>query len=211
MTTYQALKMNLPILTALSCCLLMACAPVKKPDVLLPNQPYPLTETTAHVPAAQVSNLTSWDISGAIAARHQRQSWTAALNWLQQGAGSYQIRLMGPLGSGTVMIEKHNGIITFHDGPKTISSNDADHLLFTQTGVRLPVSHLYYWVRGIPAPGQSGQEQALGNKQRSHFNQDGYSVMYSQYMNVHSLILPSKIKLEGHGVLIKLVIKRWRI
>ncbi len=203
-------------ITAISFCLLMACAPLKKPDEMAVNKPYPPappseTETIDHAPASHASNLTSWDISGAIAARNKRKSWTASLNWLQQGAESYQIRLMGPLGGGTVMIEKHNGIITFRDGPKTISSKDADKLLFTQTGVRLPVSHLYYWVRGIPAPGKTGEERAVGHQQVSQFNQDGYNVMYSQYMKVQDLILPSKIKLEGHGVLIKLVIKRWKV
>lgn len=197
-------------IAAISFCLLMACAPIKKPEEMALNKPY-LPESIGQASATQISDLTSWDLSGAIAARNQRKSWTASLNWLQQGAESYQIRLMGPLGGGTVMIEKHNGMITFRDGPKTISSKDADKLLFTQTGVRLPVSHLYYWVRGIPAPGKAGQKHAVGHQQVSQFNQDGYNVMYSQYMKVRDLILPSKIKLEGHGVLIKLVIKRWKV
>lgn len=192
------------LLATASSCLLMACAPIKKPDIMPLNQP----ETITQVPVTQTSSLTSWDLSGAIAARNKQKSWTASLNWLQQGPNSYQIRLMGPLGGGTVMIEKHNGIITFRDGPKTISSTDADKLLFTQTGVRLPVSHLYYWVRGVPAPGQT---HADSRHQVSQFNQDGYNIMYSQYMKVRELVLPSKIKLEGHGVVIKLVIKRWKI
>lgn len=194
--------------------LLMACAPIKKPEEMVLNQPYPSAqpeESIGHAPVSQAAHLTSWDISGAIAARSQRKSWTATLNWLQQGPDSYQIRLMGPLGGGTVLIEKHAGIITFRDGPKTISSKDADKLLFTQTGVRLPVSHLYYWVRGMAAPGKTSGEHAAGDKPVSQFNQDGYNIMYSQYMKVRDLILPSKIKLEGHGVVIKLVIKRWKI
>lgn len=201
-------------MATLSFCLVMACAPLKKPESMALNQPYPSAppaESTTQVPATEVSHLTSWDMSGAIAARNQRKSWTATLNWLQQGAENYQIRLMGPLGGGTVMIEKHHGIITFRDGPKTISSKDADKLLYTQTGVRLPVSHLYYWVRGIPAPEKAEPAHAVGYQGASQFNQDGYNIMYLQYMKVRDLILPSKIKLEGHGVFIKLVIKRWKV
>ena len=200
-----------PIIT-LSCCLLMACAPIKKPDDMALHQPYTPTspvEATVQAPVSDVSQLTSWNMSGAIAARNQRQSWTATLNWRQKGPESYQIRLMGPLGGGSVVIEKQNGIITFRDGPKTISSKDVDQLMFKQTGVRLPVSHLYYWVRGIKAPGKTSSKQVVSAQRVSHLNQDGYTILYSQYMKVRDLILPSKIKLEGHGVVIKLVIKQW--
>lgn len=202
-----------PIFTA-SCCFLIACAPIKKPAETS------LTEIFHGTPSAQqeaamqsktrldhhVSTITHWELSGAIAARNKHKSWTAALNWSQKGANHYQIRLMGPLGGGTVIIEKQNGVITYRDGSKKISSNNADKLLYAQTGVHLPVAHLYYWVRGIPALGNVDQKNPV-----SHLNQDGYTITYSEYTNVNGTMLPSKIRLEGHNVLIKLVIKHWKI
>jgi len=152
----------------------------------------------------------SWDLSGAIAARNKQKAWSASINWLQRGAGSYQIRLFGPLGSGTVMIEKQGGNVNFRDGPKSASSKNADSLLMQQTGVRLPVNNLYYWVRGVPAPGavQSAKRDASNHMQV--LRQGGYTIEYLGYSTFGKYVLPNQIRLQGNGVFIKLVIKRWK-
>lgn len=157
------------------------------------------------------ASVSSWDLSGAMAARSQRKSWTASINWTQHGAFAYQIRLFGPIGSGTVLIQKQGGVVTYKDGPKIASSANADKLLLEKTGVRLPVSSLYYWVRGLPAPGSVKSETRDNAGRLSVLRQSGYTIEFNEYMAVSSTVLPSRIKLQGNGVVIKLVIKRWRI
>ncbi len=208
-----------PIIT-LSFCLLVACAPLRKTiETPLPPQ-HPTTSTTPssesthtieHGNQAQTTTRTisSWDLSGAIAARNKNKSWTASINWRQQGPNHYQIRLFGPLGGGAVMIEKQGDVITYRDGPKKITSANADKLLLAQTGVQLPVANLYYWVQGTPAPGPVGSEKQ--GKVLSQLHQAGYTVTYLEYTTVNGTTLPSKIRLEGHGVIIKLIIKHWKI
>ncbi len=157
------------------------------------------------------ASLSSWELSGAIAARNKKRGWTASINWLQQGPNQYQIRLFGPLGGGTVIVEKHGAVITYRDGPKRISSNNADELLQKQTGVRLPVKNLYYWVRGLPASGSIQAKRVDANNYLIGFTQAGYSIKYTAYTSAGGMTLPSKIHLQGHGVLIKLVIKHWKV
>ena len=199
-------------LLLLSASLLASCSSLKKPPELpLSPKSSPIqtaSKSEQHIP---INNISSWEISGAIAARNQKKSWTASLNWQQQGSNQYQIRLFGPLGGGTVIIEKQGSVITYRDGPKRISSTNADKLLLQQTGVRLPVNNLYYWVRGIPAPGAVGAEQYTNGHLLSRLQQNGYTVTYSQYTTVSGTQLPSKIRLEGPGMLIKMVIKHWKI
>jgi outer membrane lipoprotein LolB len=214
------MKLQRPLTTALCCCLVMACAPLKRPpEIMAPTtaMPAPLPAESmdaATIPTKALENrgamLSSWEISGAMAARSKRQSWSASLNWMQQGPGHYQIRLMGPLGSGTVLIEKHNGMVNFQDGPKRVTATDASQLLYAQTGIRLPIKHLYYWIQGIPAPDSTSQ-QHKHQQAVAQINQNGYVITYMQYMKVDGRILPSKIKLEGHGLFIKLVIKHWKV
>lgn len=153
----------------------------------------------------------SWELSGAMAARSKNKAWSASVNWTQNGASSYQIRLFGPLGSGTVMISRQGGLINFRDGPKSSTSKNAEQLLQQQTGVRLPVNNLYYWVRGIPAPGavQSVKKDA-GNRLQI-LRQGGYTIEYLGYNMYGSTALPSKIRLQGNGVFIKMIIKRWKV
>lgn len=161
--------------------------------------------------AVSSQTISSFELSGAIAARNKTKSWTATINWLQQGAGHYQIRLFGPLGSGTVMIDKKGGKVVLRDGPKNVSSNNADQLLKKQTGVGLPVASLYYWVRGLPAPGpvQSAKRDKYNNL--TLLRQGGYTIEFPTYAAVGKAHLPRQIKLNGNGVFIKLIIKKWNV
>lgn len=185
---------------------LVACAPPKPAPEAPENETLPRLERKAKTAA-----VSSWEISGAMAAKNQNKAWSASLNWKQQGLNQYQIRLFGPLGSGTVMIEKKGNVITYQDGPKKVSSGNPDELLYQQTGIRLPVSNLYYWVRGLTAPGSI---QSVKYDQYNHLStlkQAGYTINYTRYTSVNGIDLPSKINLFGHGVTIKVVIKKWRV
>lgn len=205
-----------------SICLLTACAHHKKMQEQLPfdkNNPQASTEQLptpnvksdiykANTSAAKVS---AWEISGAMAARNNKKGWSASLNWIQQGLNNYQIRLYGPLGGGTILITKKAGIISYTDGPKKVTSKNADALLMQQTGIRLPVNNLYYWVRGLPAPGAVQSSQTDKNHNLVSLNQAGYSIRFSNYTTVNNVSLPGKMQLQGNGATIKLVIKRWKI
>lgn len=206
-------------LSVFSFCLLTACASHKttpeqppvdtnQPQLNEPQKPVEEVEGKASTSAAKIS---SWEISGAIAARSNKKGWSASLNWVQQGMNQYKIRLFGPLGGGTVIIVKNGGVITYSDGPKKITSNNADELLMQQTGIRLPVNNLYYWVRGLPAPGAVQSSHIDKNHNLSTLNQAGYTINYSNYTAVNNVSLPGKMQLQGHGATIKVVIKRWKI
>lgn len=149
-------------------CLLTACAPPRPAGEVPPNARSTQQNTTSVSNAESSSNaapqnkamtveqrkaktqtISSWNIRGALAAKNKNKGWSASMNWVQQGPENYQIRLMGPLGSGAVLINKSGNTITFQDGAKKITSSSADELLAKQTGIRLPVSNLYYWIRGL--------------------------------------------------------------
>lgn len=190
--------------TILSFCLLTACAPPKPAEELPTNKIIPL-ETRK----SETASVSSWEIQGALAAKSQAKGWSAAMNWVQRGPGSYQIRLMGPLGGGAVLINKEGGNVTFQDGAKKASSANADELLFKQTGIRLPVNNLYYWVRGLPAPGNIQADKHDEYNHLTQLKQNGYFIDFTQYTSVKGIDLPSIIRLEGQGVMVKVIIKKW--
>lgn len=194
------------MLVTLPVLLLTACAPPKPAAELPTNELMPVAKREA-----KTATVSSFELSGAMAAKNSKKAWTASINWLQRGAGNYQIRLMGPLGGGTVIIDKKGSEVSFRDGPKTVHSSNADELLFKQTGIRLPVNNLYYWVRGLPAPGPVGSRQQDNYNHLTSLNQAGYHIDYTRYTSVKGIDLPSMIRLEGHGVMVKLIIKNWRI
>lgn len=201
---HRRLLQTLILMTSAS--LITACAPTRQvPEVLVEKNG--LQQPAK--PHGNPSDIRSWELSGALAAKNQNKAWTASLNWLQQGQNQYQIRLFGPLGSGTILIEKQGTEIRFIDGKKTLSSHDADQLFEQQTGIRLPVQNLYYWVRGLPAPGPVSAKQVDPESRLLTLTQSGYRIDYANYTDTNQYALPGKIQLQGHGVVIKLVIKRW--
>lgn len=206
---------NLKRLIIIPICLLTACAPPKPQalEQLTPGKVIPaeqLKEKKQTVKEnGQATSVSSWEIRGAMAAKNKAKGWSAAMNWVQNGPGSYQIRLMGPLGAGTILISKSGNTITFQDGPKRITSSNADELLVKQTGIRLPVSNLYYWIRGLPAPGKVGGEQRDQSNHLVQLKQSGYNISFGNYTVVKGVALPGLIRLQGNGVMVKVVIKKW--
>lgn len=202
----------------LSFAILTACAPPKtfipandKPLAIQPEKHIHEEKNTEQISSAPTKSPASWELSGALAARNKTKAWTASVNWLQRGSGSYQIRLSGPLGSGAILIEKQNGQVKFRDGAKSASSTNADELLQKQTGIRLPVNNLYYWVRGLPAPGAVQSAKRSPSNQLLVLHQSGFVIEYLGYSKTGNSVLPSLIKLQGNGIFIKLVIKHWKV
>ncbi|MCW8398517.1 lipoprotein insertase outer membrane protein LolB [Legionella sp. PATHC038] len=186
--------------------LLTACAPPRPAAELPENKVMPVEQRKA-----KTETVSSWELRGAMAAKNKNKGWSAAMNWRQEGPSAYQIRLMGPLGSGTVLIDKKGNTITYQDGPKKISSHNADELLVEQTGIRLPVNNLYYWVRGLPAPGPVQTEHRDKYNHLVALEQNGYTINFTKYTSVKGIDLPSMIRLEGNGVMVKVVIQNWTI
>ncbi|TAL64669.1 MAG: outer membrane lipoprotein LolB [Legionella sp.] len=191
-------------LIIVSACFLTACAPPKPAAELPVNKVIPVEKREA-----QTATISSWNISGGIAAKNKTKGFTATINWAQSGPSAYQIRLVGPLGGGSVIINRSGGNVTYQDGPKKFSSNSAEELLLKHTGVRLPVSNLYYWVRGLPAPGGTPKEARDQYNHLVRLQQGGYTVNFTKFTSVNGVDLPSMIRLDGQGVMVKVVIKSW--
>lgn len=188
---------------------LTACAPPTPPGTVLSAGKKPEASTEKTVQAAK--KLTSWTLIGAVAAKSKQKSWTASINWHQEGMNRYQLRLFGPLGGGSILVEKKGRMITYQDGHKRVTTTNIDQLFYKETGVRVPLHNLYYWVRGVKAPGgvQSSTKDAQGRL--ISLTQGGYTVMYSGYQTIQGRDLPTKLRVTGPGGSLKLVIKQWKI
>lgn len=171
----------------------------------------PVTNKKLGAASSSASKITSWELSGGMAARAKNKGWSATINWVQRGSSQYQIRLSGPLGSGTILVSRNGGAVTLRDGPKTASSSNGESLLKQQTGVSLPVNNLYYWARGIPAPGSVQSEKRDSSGRLTLLRQAGYTIQFLQYTAAGKAILPSNIRLQGNGVFIKLIVRNWRV
>ena len=79
-----------------------------------------------------------------------------------------------------------------------------------QLGWRLPLSNLFYWMRGLPAPGNYQADfDRYGHL--TLLSQMGWQVHYANYVSVGSVDLPQILELTQAELYVKIVIKRWKI
>lgn len=188
-------------------CLLSACAATQRPAAEQPvNKVMPVEKRKA-----ETAKVSSFELNGAMAAKNKSKGWSASMNWLQNGPSSYQLRLIGPLGGGSVLVKRSGSTITFQDGAQRATSSNADELLKEKTGIRLPVNNLYYWVRGLPAPGDKASEARDQYNHLVQLKQAGYTINFTKYTSVKGIDLPSMIRLEGNGLMVKVIIKNWNL
>ncbi|MDR3478919.1 MAG: lipoprotein insertase outer membrane protein LolB [Gammaproteobacteria bacterium] len=183
---------------------LTSCATVPAPET-------PKNETlTWNTRTQTLSNINSWDIKALIAIHTSKEAESATLRW-QQNKQNYTIYLFGPLGSNSYTL---NGTpskveLTSPKGKK-FTADSAESLLAQQTGWRLPVTNLKYWVRGLPVPGTAATKHFDTYHHLTELNQDGWHVQFLRYTSMHGIDLPSKIFLNNTDLSVKIIINQWQ-
>ncbi len=168
--------------------------------------------TSAHWQAhkQQVSAIDGWQISGKLGIRAPSDSGSATLFWLQR-QDYFDIRLSCPLGSGAARLSgRPDDVLLDIANQGQFRANSPEDLLETRLGWRLPVSHLFWWVRGLPAPDSKSQVTLDGNSHLAQLEQDGWHIEYLGYSEQNGYALPERIKLQGADLQITLVIKDWQ-
>lgn len=158
----------------------------------------------------QLSHLDGWQISGKVGIRAPKDSGSGTLYWLQR-QDYYDIRLSGPLGRGAARLTGRPGQVALEVANQgRYEAPDPETLLQDQLGWKLPVSHLVWWVRGLPAPDSKSRLTLDGDSRLANLDQDGWQVEYLSYSEQNGFWLPERIKLHGRDLDVTLVIKDWQ-
>lgn len=162
-----------------------------------------------HAHRQAVTPLDSWTLQGKLGVKAPSESGSGTVFWLQQ-RDYYDIRLSGPLGRGATRIQGNDhGVVLDIAGQPPVSARSAESLLEQQVGWRLPVEHLLWWVRGLPAPDSPSRLQLNMDSQLARLAQAGWTVEYSRYQQIDGVQLPQRLQLSGYDMLLTLVITRW--
>ena len=165
----------------------------------------------------QVMAVTHWQAVGKLGAKVPNDSLSATLNW-QHHLKNFQIDLSGPLGAGHITIAGSPGQVTFNEGGKPPqTAKTAEELIFKNTGWRIPVTQLAYWVRGLPEPTikitrfQTNNLGLIGE-----LEQMGWKVSYAEYANTQNakgelIPMPSRIIAEFNEIRLTVVIREWKL
>ena len=125
--------------------------------------------------------VTRWQLTGRIGFAAENRGYHATLRWRQQD-GRYNLRLVGPLGQGALLLDGDaHGVVLRTGRGERVAAKDAGALLARYVGIAAPVASLRYWVRGLPAPDAPHRRvlDAQGRLQR--LEQGGWTVDYLVY------------------------------
>ena len=158
----------------------------------------------------RLHQLTHWKINGSIAAYSEKEDWSARFNW-QQHQQDYTLRLNAPLGQGMVKLSGNDQGVILKTADRTLQADSPEALLRDDAGISMPVSYLYYWMRGLSVPNITTTK--LWNKQHhlSVLEQDGWHVEFIKYEQWGSLLLPKKLIIKNQQYYAKVVISNWEL
>jgi outer membrane lipoprotein LolB len=155
-----------------------------------------------------LSEVTHWHIDGAFSVRQPQQSTIAAYQWQQQET-QYRIHIYSSLDLYGINIVGRPGAVTLWRAQnQPLTANSPEALMQQTLGWRLPISNLYYWLRGLPAPGHyQARFDRYGHLVQ--LQQQGWQINYANYQSVGTLDLPQSLSLSHGDLAVKIIIKHW--
>lgn len=166
-----------------------------------------LTWETRH---HQLSTLNQWKITGTLSIRSPKKSFSSHVVWQQKDINRYTITLFGPLGIDTVKMSGQKKVFIFQTSRgQLIKSTSPEQLLDHQFGWNIPLSHLYYWIRGIPAPKNNYQLTWDSYHRLKTLDQSHWKIHYLEYQIVYQQDLPKVILLQNNLITVHVVINSW--
>ncbi len=194
-------------------CLLLAGCAGAPPTPPVP-EPVASPEMTWQSRQLQLSALHNWQLSGRVMVANDDEAWQLDVIW-QQHDDNYEIQIAGPFGLGKVRLQgSADGVFLYDGDGRAYYAQEPDSLLLEHTGIFMPVTSLYYWIRGLPDPATAGvqipQLDAWGRL--VYLRQDGWSIEMKRYARVGSLQLPDKLFIRNDkGIEVRMVVEEWKI
>jgi len=179
---------------------------------MIPSNQPPLNQPMSW-PARQteLSQIKSWTIKGAIAIQTEKQAETAYINW-SQNEQNYQMHIFGPLGIASVTIDGKPGkIIMALPNQAPVEAKTPENLLPKELGWTLPVSNLFFWIRGLPISSKPAIKKFDAYHHLTQLKQSGWTIQYLRYTGVKNTDLPSKIFLTYPNLSLRIIVSQWQI
>ena len=162
----------------------------------------------------KLNQINQWTINGRISVQTEDDGGQADYVWQQHNQSEYNIRLQGPMGIGTTIVNANAfGVNLITSSGTELFDTDVDQLMLRLNGWPLPVSGLYYWLRGLPTPNSSYDISQWNDRglPRVLF-QDGWRIEFKKYKSHNSFLLPGKLfitRVTGEEVEVRLIIRQW--
>lgn len=167
---------------------------------------------------ARLQDVRAWELHGRLAVRAGEQGGHMGLRW-QRRPDQDVIDLSGPLGKPLLQLKRDASGAWLRDAEqKTFSAPDAESLVLSLTGWRLPLTGLPYWILGLPLPDAALREELDQEGRLKRLYQLGWDVQFLDYAMYDGRELPRRLLLRltepdaaAPAVELRLVVAQWAL
>lgn len=160
---------------------------------------------------AVLGDLDLWALRGRIGVRTPDEASSGSLSWQQRGR-RFEAEIDGPLGIGGVRMTGDARQVTLSGSRiDTVTVVDPETELWRQTGLRVPVAGLRYWLLGIPIPGVPAALDFGDNALPSEIRQSGWTIRYTEYRQWTLNPLPRRMIAASGGTVLTVIVRDWDI
>jgi len=156
--------------------------------------------------------ISDWNLKGKIGFRTKKEGGSAHVRWIQK-EDNYEISLSGPLGQGAATITGDKHLVNLNSKQTgIIIAETPEQLVYQAFGWQLPISNMFFWIKGIPTPLKTLTMSDLiynTEGQLVSFTQDDWSIQYSRYRPVNGWLLPHKTILRQGDIKVTLIVSKW--
>ena len=162
-------------------------------------------------PQAVNHPINKWMVKGRLGIQTTKGGETATFNWLQT-KDHYILQIIAPLGAGSAKIIGQPGkvILQTTNPPQTRSASSPERLLMRNLGWALPISDLFYWIQGLPAPTSAAKIKYNNDKTIEQIVQQGWVINYLAYARLPKISLPIRIVITHAKFRVKILINMWK-
>ena len=193
------------LITALLVVLLAGCAGTPEAPPVVYNS---IGERQRVLAALEV-----WSASGRIALSSPTEGFSASMDW-RQIRTDYDVELTALLGQRALRVTQQGAQAMLEArGRKGVMGVNAEKLLLNELGVRVPLSQMAFWIKGLPGTrAKPGYDTAGRLQQLAYVDADGtqWVADFKRYQRVDDLELPALIDIKGQDYSIRLLIKSWK-
>ena len=205
------------VLVGCSLLFLSACSqiPVQSPVTVKPGGQVSAEQSAWKQRQSILARKQRWSLNSKIALRYKEEHWSFGLNWQQNRLNQYVMQIKNPITGSVVakLTKNRQGVFLLADDGKTYRDVDEERLLDRQSGVKLPLKGMQYWVRGLATPAFKTNKLILDKSGRPRtLYQAGWKIDYSRYTTANVDALPRKVVItrDKNNVYLKMIAKQWR-
>lgn len=155
----------------------------------------------------RIAAIRGFDLRGRVAGGVPKLS--AHLIWTQQEDGHFDLRISAPLGIGALRVVGDASAATITRRQDVFHTTEPERWLEEQTGLRVPLQNLRWWIRGLPAPDTAAQLRVTQDGQVRQLQQSGWNLAYTPYAETPWGLLPRRLDATHSDVTLTVLIDQW--